>query len=83
MYALVGLREIEPVEFEAEIQQIEKRPFKVVTLATEQQGALMAESSKTLCKEIRDGRFARFVDFCRNHDLQEPGRRRQRVGTVK
>jgi hypothetical protein len=73
MYALVALRELSPARYEIELKRLKGRRFKVITIATEQQGVLKTEPSESVIKSIVNGMYRREVEFWLTHDLPPEG----------
>ncbi|MBA2435835.1 MAG: hypothetical protein H0V54_12275 [Chthoniobacterales bacterium] len=70
MYALVGLRELDPAQFRVELNRLREQRFAVVVLATEESGAIKSKSGEAVLKEIAAGLFHRDFLFARDRLLQ-------------
>lgn len=70
MYALVGLREIDPARFRVELLRLKQQRFSVVVLATQERGAVDVQSGESVLKEIAAGLFHRDFLFAQDHVIR-------------
>jgi hypothetical protein len=71
MYALVGLRELNPAQFQIEAARLKGQRFSIVVLATEQRGVIERQSSESLIKHIAAGAFHRPSQSLKEHLLRD------------
>ncbi len=71
MYALAGLRELNPAQFQIEAERLKGQRFSVVVLATEQRGVIERQSSESVIKQIGNGVFHRPAEFLKEHLLRD------------